>query len=44
MRTKPFLATLAIVLALAVALTPTLPVLFLYLLLRRLVAQQLQRA
>jgi hypothetical protein len=37
-------ATLAVVLALAVALTPTLPVLFLYLLLRRLVTQQLQRA
>lgn len=36
--------TLAIVLGLAVALTPTLPVLFLYLLLRPLVAQQLRRA
>lgn len=36
--------TLAIVLGLAVALTPTLPALFLYLLLRPLVAQQLRRA
>ncbi|HUP32625.1 MAG TPA: hypothetical protein VM184_06280 [Gaiellaceae bacterium] len=35
--------TLAIVLGLAVALTPTLPALFLYLLLRPLVAQQLRR-
>ena len=35
--------TLAVVLGLAVALTPTLPALFLYLLLRPLVAQQLQR-
>ena len=35
--------TLAIVLGLAVALTPTLPVLFLYVLLRPLVAQQLRR-
>ena len=36
--------TLAIVLGLAVALTPTLPALLLYLLLRPLVAQQLRRA
>src|SRR5918994_6406958 len=36
-------ATLAIVLGLAVALTPTLPILFLYLLLRALVVQQLKR-
>jgi hypothetical protein len=36
-------ATLAIVLGLAVALTPTIPILFLYLLLRPLVAQQLRR-
>ena len=36
-------ATLAVVLGLAVALTPTLPVAFLYLLLRPLVAQQLRR-
>jgi hypothetical protein len=35
--------TLAIVLGLAVALTPTLPIVFLYLLLRPLVAQQLRR-
>ena len=35
--------TLAVVLGLAVALTPTLAALFLYLLLRPLVAQQLQR-
>lgn len=35
--------TLAIVLGLAVALTPTLPILFLYQLLRPLVAQQLRR-
>ena len=36
-------ATLAIVLGLAVALAPTLPALFLYLLLRPLVARQLKR-
>ena len=36
--------TLAVVLGLAVALTPTLPVAFLYLLLRPLIARQLRRA